>query len=55
MASVSTSPKNTEGAPGPAHLGTGETPDLNWQEEVHGLAGSVFANADVAGRDSGLT
>jgi len=37
-------PKNhTEGAP--SLLGTGETLDLNWQEEAHGLAGSVLANA----------
>ena len=39
-------PKNhTEGAPGPSLLGTGETPDLNWQEEAHGLAGLVPINA----------
>ena len=25
--------------------GTGETPDLNWQQEAHGRAGSVPANA----------
>jgi len=37
-------PKNhAEGAP--SLLGTGETLDLNWQEEAHGLAGSVLANA----------
>ena len=46
-------PKNhPEGAPGPSLLGTGETPDPNWQEEAHGLAGSVPANALVTGRDS---
>src|SRR5208337_991977 len=44
---LSRCPKNhTEGAPGPSPLGTGETPDLNWWEEPHGLAGSVPANAD---------
>ena len=30
-----------EGAPGPSHLGTGETPDLNRQEQPHGPAASV--------------
>ena len=35
-------PKNrAEGAPGPSHLGTGETPDLNRQEQPHGPAASV--------------
>ncbi len=35
-------PKNhPEGAPGPSLLGTGETPDLSWQEEAHRLAGPV--------------
>ena len=29
-------------------MGTGETPDLNWQEEAHGLAGSVPENAFAA-------
>ena len=37
-----------EGAPGPSPLGTGETPDLNWQEEPHGLAGSVPPNPHSA-------
>ena len=32
-------PDHGEGAPGPSHLGTGETADLNWQEEARGLAG----------------
>jgi hypothetical protein len=35
------------GGPGPSLLGTRETPDLNWQEEVRGLAGSVPVNALV--------
>jgi len=40
-------PKNqTEGAPGPSLLGTGETPDLNRQEEAHGLTGSAMLSAD---------
>jgi hypothetical protein len=30
-------PNHIEGAPGPAHLGTGETTDLNWQEEARAL------------------
>jgi hypothetical protein len=35
-------PRNfTEGATGPSHLGTGEAANLNWQQEVRGLAGSV--------------
>ena len=33
-------PDHDEGAPGPSHLGTGETVDLNWQEEARGLAWS---------------
>jgi hypothetical protein len=45
VASVSTPKNHTEGAPGPSLLGTGETPDLHWQEEAHGLAGTVPANA----------
>jgi hypothetical protein len=28
--------------------GPGRTPDLNWQEEAHGPAGSVLINAPVA-------
>jgi len=38
-----------EGDPGPSHLGTGETANLNWQEEARGLAGSVPANAAGSG------
>jgi len=46
-------PKNhTEGAPGPSLLGTGETPDLNWQEEAHGLAGSVPVTPQGPGAQS---
>ncbi len=45
VASVSTPQKPHRGCPGPSLLGTGETPDLNWQEEAHGLAGSVLENA----------
>ncbi len=37
-------PSRDEGGPGPSHLGTGETADLNWQGEACGLAGSVPAN-----------
>ena len=49
-------PKNhPEGASCTSLLGTGETPDPNWQEEAHGLAGSVPANAHVARIDSGFT
>ena len=43
-----TFPGHDEGGPGPSHLGTGETADLNWREEARGLAGSVPKNADVA-------
>ncbi len=42
-------PDHGEGAPGPSHLGTGETADLNWQEEARGLAGSVPTNAQGPG------
>ena len=35
-------PDHDEGAPSPSHLGTGETADLNCQEEARGLAGSVL-------------
>ena len=38
-------PDHDEGAPGPSHLGTGETAELNWQEEASGLAGWVPANS----------
>jgi hypothetical protein len=34
-----------DGAPGPSRLGTGETPNPNWQEEAHGLAESIPTNA----------
>jgi len=34
----------TEDGPGPLHLGTGKTADLNWREEARGLAGSVPIN-----------
>lgn len=33
-------------------LADGETVNINWQEESHGLAESIPINADVAGRDS---
>ena len=37
-------------APVPRSWGTGETPDPNWPEEAHGLAGSVPVNAVCDGR-----
>jgi len=45
VASVSPPQNHPEGAPGPSPLGTGETPNLNWQEETHGPAGSIPTNA----------
>jgi len=39
------SPKNHPEGAGPPRLGTGETPNLNWQEETHGPAGSIPTNA----------
>jgi hypothetical protein len=38
-------PDHDEGAPCTLHLGTGETTDLNQQEEARSLAGSVTANS----------
>jgi len=44
-------PKTTLRVPQvPCSWGPWEAPDLNWQKEAHGLAGSVPANADVARR-----
>ena len=34
------SKNHTEGAVGPLPLGTGKTPDCNWQEKTYGLAGT---------------
>jgi hypothetical protein len=45
-------PKTALRESGPSHLGTGETADLNWQEEARGLAGSVPVNANLATQDS---
>jgi hypothetical protein len=41
MKCITTQYTNAARAQGPSHLGTGETADLNGQEEADGLAGSV--------------
>ena len=46
VAPVSTPQKPHRGRPGPSLLGTGETPDLNWQEEAHGHPERVPARRD---------
>src|SRR5271166_4234096 len=43
-------PDHNEGAPGPSHLGTGETADLNWQEEAPSSNSGTWGSFKAANR-----